>query len=108
MDDGRGDEARAACVLDRHLDAELDGDVADQHRARDAADPLELDRDPVGDALAVGPQQVVERHDRLVEHERAVGGAAHRCALGIGAARLLEGVLEVARRPEEAARGAAR
>ena len=30
--DRRRDEARAARVLDRHLDAELDGDVADQQR----------------------------------------------------------------------------
>ena len=33
VDDGSSDEARAARVLDGHLDAELDGDVADQRRA---------------------------------------------------------------------------
>ena len=102
MHDGRGDEARAACVLDRHLDAELDGDVADQCRARDAADPLQLDGDPVRDPVPVCPQQIVERDDRLVEHERAVARAAHRGALRVRAARLLEDVLEVAGRPQEA------
>ena len=106
VDDGGRDEARAARVLDRHLDAELDGDVADQHGPRDPADPLQLDRDPVGDALAVSPEKVVERHDRLVEHERAVGGRAHRGALGVRAARLLERVLELACGAEEAPRGA--
>ena len=74
--DGGRDEARAARVLDRHLEAELGGDVAHEDRLRDPADPLQLDRDPVGDAFAVGAEQVVQRHDRLVEDERPVGGAA--------------------------------
>ena len=56
----------------------------------------------------MGAQEVVERHDRLVEHERPVGGAAHRGALGVGAAGLLEGVLEVAGRAQEAPCGAGR
>ena len=108
MDDRRRHEARAAGILHRHLDAELDGHVANQRRAGDPADALELHRDAVGDPVAVRPQQVVERHDRLVEDERPVAGGPHRGALGVGAARLLERVLEVAGRPQEASRATRR
>ena len=61
---------------------------------------------PSATPLAVGAEQVVERHDRLVEHERPVGRGADRGALGVGAARLLEHVLELARGAEEAPRRA--
>ena len=107
VDDRGGHEARAAGVLDRHLDAELDRDVADQRRARDPADALELHRDAVGDPVALGPQEVVQRHDRLVEDERPVARGPYRCALGVGAARLLERVLEIPRCPQEAPRAPA-
>ena len=108
MDDRRRHEARAAGILHRHLDAELDGHVADERRAGDPADALELHGDAVGDPVAMSPQQVVERHDRLVEDERPVARGPHRGALGVGAARLLERVLEVAGRPQEASRAARR
>ena len=102
VDDRGRHEARAAGILHRHLDAELDGHVADQRRARDSPDALELHRDAVGNPVAVSAQEVVQRHDRLVENERPVARGPHRGALGVGAARLLERVLEVAGRAEEA------
>ena len=60
---------------------------------------------PSATPVAVRAEKVVERHDRLVEDERPVGCGAHRGALGVRAAGLLERVLELAGRPQEASRG---
>ena len=70
---GRRVDVASAGVLDRHRQAELHGDVAHERRRPDAADARDLDRDAIGDAVAVGGEQRRERVDALVEHEAGAG-----------------------------------
>ena len=102
VDDRRRHEARAAGILHRDLDAELDGHVA--VRSARVIPPTRWSfRGPVGNPVAVRPQQVVERLDRLVEDAAGRWRAARRrTRRSYGTAARM--CIEVAGCPQEASR----
>jgi hypothetical protein len=103
MDHGRRVDLGPARILDGHGDAELDGGIADEAGAADAADPRQLDGDGIGHAIGMGLDQGCEAIDGFVEHQRPVAIAAQRPDLGIAGAGLLHVIVEIAGRPQEAA-----
>ena len=104
MRHGGGVDVAAARVLDRDGEREVDGDVPQQRRRADAADARDLDRHAVRDAVALRGQQRRQRVDALVEYERVRAVGAHRAAVLVRHARLLDRDLEVARVAQERAR----
>ena len=97
-------DARSTRVLDRHVQAELGRDVPHRDCRSHAADARELDGDAVGCARPPGGEQRVQRHDRLVEQQRHGTSRPHGRALLERRTWLLERVLRLARRAQEADR----
>ncbi len=102
--DRGGVDVGAAGVLDGHVQAEVDRDVAQLRGAGDAADARDLERHGVGHAVTDGAHQRRQRVDRLVEHQRHRARVAHRAALLVRRARLLEPEVDAGRGAQEPAR----
>ena len=90
MGEGRVGQIAPAGIFDGHPDAELDGSIADELRRGDAADPHELDRDPIGHAEPVRFEQRRQRDDVLIHHHRPCPRIAEAGTVQQGGARLLQ------------------